>query len=298
LSPSDTYVLVTAAHNECGNIRRTIRAVRSQSLLPVRWVIVSDGSTDGTDDIVMKHAEECEFIEFVSVPRTGGHSFVNKVAALHRAEAELDDVGFDFFGVLDADVAFAADYFEKLIAEFRKNPKLGIGGGNIIQDLWGRLEGRIKSLSSVAGAVQFFRRECYRDTGGLEPLQYGGEDSAAEIDARMSGWEVSTFPTLPVTHYGYVGASAGGPLRARFRRGQACFQLGYAPVFQIARCIFRFLERPYLVGSLADLAGYVAAKLRHWRPSRSKASVAFLRREQKAQLHGLLRGNPANRPIS
>lgn len=291
---NDRYVLVTAAHNERGKIEYTIASVLEQSVSPVRWVIVSDGSTDGTEELVREYAEECDFIQLISVSRPGGHSFVRKVEAIRLAEAELAKLDYEYFGVLDADVTFGPDYFEGLLAEFRDNPKLGIAGGEIVQDVGRRLESRIKSLESVAGAVQMFRAACFRDSGGLQPLRYGGEDAAAEIVARMRGWEVRTFPEFPVIHQGYVGARSGGRLRVRFRSGQMNYQLGYHPIFEIARCVFRVVEEPYIVGSFVELLGFVAAWLRYRRPSLGPDVVRYLREEQLSKLEGLFVNRPAD----
>jgi glycosyltransferase involved in cell wall biosynthesis len=282
------YVLVTAAYNEERHITETLRSVTSQTLLPRRWVIVSDGSTDKTDEIVRDWSSRHPFIEFVRVEKTGKHNFAAKVHALRRGFARLESVDHDFVGVLDADVSFEPDYFVRLLERFAKEPRLGIAGGSIEQCVDGEVVPRQKDPNTVAGAVQFLRRECFEQTGGLPALEYGGEDAAMEIAARMHGWQTRTFPELKVVHFGLVGAGAGGPLKARFKWGRMNFHLGYHPLFQLARSVYRIGERPLLLGSLAELAGFTVGKTQDRRPSVDGELVRYLRREQLTKLKNLL----------
>ena len=278
------YVLVTAAYNEERHIADTLRSVTDQRLLPCRWVVVSDGSTDTTDQIVRAWAERHPFIEFIRVEKAEKHDFAAKVHALRQGFARLADVDYDFIGVLDADLSFQPDYFERLLEHFAAEPELGVAGGNIEQLVDGAIVPRVKDLNSVAGAVQFLRRECFEQTGGLPALKHGGEDAAMEIAARMHGWQTRTFPELKVVHFGLVGAGAGGALRARFKWGRMNFNLGYHPLFQLARSAYRVGEKPYLFGSFAELAGYAAGRARDRQPSVDGDVVRYLRREQLAKL--------------
>lgn len=278
------YVLVTAAHNEAATISKTIESVRNQSVLPRRWVIVSDGSTDRTAEIAQQFARETDYVRVVTISRTGGRSFLNKVDAIRTGEAELVDCEYDYFGILDADVAVESDYFQDMVLEFDQDSTLGIAGGEVIQYVNHRLKPRTKSMRSVAGAVQLFRAACYQDCGGLVGLRYGGEDAAAEIMARMRGWSVRTFRAHRVVHFGYVGAKEGSRFVLRFRRGQMNFQLGFAPSYQLAGCVFRVIEFPCLIGSMMEILGFVEAWIRHRRPSLPPELVRFLRKEQRAKL--------------
>jgi len=281
------YVLVTAAYNEERHITDTLRSVTSQTLLPRCWVIVSDGSTDKTDEIVRDWASRYPFIEFVRVEKTEKYNFAAKVHALRRGFARLESLDHDFVGVLDADVSFQPDYFVRLLEHFAREPRLGVAGGSIEQHVDGKIVPRRKHLNTVAGAVQFLRRECFEQTGGLPALEYGGEDAAMEIAARMLGWQTRTFTELKVVHFGLVGAGAGGPLKARFKWGRMNFNLGYHPLFQVARSVYRVGERPYLLGSLAELLGFTVGKARDRRPAVDRDLVRYLRREQLTKLRQL-----------
>jgi len=278
------YLLVTAAYNEADHIERTIESVIAQTIRPACWVVVSDGSTDGTDDVIKRYARENSFICFLRVEKSDEHCFAAKVRALHHGFAELAGKEYEFIGILDADISFEANYFETLLSRFADNPKIGICGGNIVQDVDGTLEPRVKDMNTVAGAVQFFRKACFEQTEGFPPLKFGGEDAAIETRARMKDWEVRTFPDLQVIHYGIVGEQAGSRLRARFKWGRMNYSLGYHPLYQIARCAYRSIERPYLLGSLAEVMGFCFQGLSEREPEVDAELVRFLRREQLAKL--------------
>ena len=284
---ADRYVLVTAAYNEEDHIADTLSAVTTQNKLPLRWVIVSDGSTDRTDEIIVEWARRHTFIEFVRTDKSVRHSFAAKVYALRQGFTCLAGAAYDFIGILDADVSFEPDYFQELLKRFGNEPRLGVAGGNIEQHVDGLVVPRVKDFNSVAGAVQFLRRECFEQTGGLPALKYGGEDAAMEIAARMHGWKTRTFPDLKVVHFGLVGSGAGGPLKARFRVGRANFDLGYHPAFQLARSVYRAKERPYLVGSCAELIGFAVGKALNRRPAIESEIVDYLRTEQLERLRRL-----------
>ena len=283
------YLLVTAAYNEEEHIEATLKSVVAQTILPKRWVVVIDGSTDSTDAIMQRFARDYAFIQLLRLEKSEEHSFAAKVRALNHGFAELVGEEHDVIGVLDADITFDTDYFENLLIRFAENPRLGVIGGNIIQWVHGTLERRIKDMNSVAGAVQFFRRACFEQTGGLPPLKHGGEDAAVEISARMNGWEVRTFPELPVIHYGFVGSGAGSRLQARFKWGRMNYSLGYHAFYQGTRCILRCFERPYLFGSLAEAMGFCMEWLSKGEPAVNEDMVRFLRKEQLTKLLTLFR---------
>jgi biofilm PGA synthesis N-glycosyltransferase PgaC len=284
---SNRYVLITAAYNEEKNIEKTIQSVISQTRHPSRWIIVSDGSTDRTDRIIRSYAKKHAYITLLRVPEKNKHTFASKVFALRTGIEKLKGKSYDYMGILDADVSFDKKYFKELIARFENDPKLGIAGGNILEFTNGRYNKRIKTLNSVAGAVQLYRKECFADTIGFQPLEYGGEDAAAEISARMKGWTVKTYPELVVIHHGYVGG--GKFFRTRYRRGIQFFLLGYHPLFNIVRCLFKIRERPLLAGSIVELTGFFYARIKFKKSPLPKNLVRYLRKEQMLRLRSFLK---------
>jgi glycosyltransferase involved in cell wall biosynthesis len=278
------YVLITPARNEEGNIERLIESVLSQTILPKKWIIVSDGSTDRTDKIVAGYAEKHELIHPVSTGKQGRGDFASKALAFKAGYEKLGDAAYEFLGNLDADLSFDADYFERILGHFEADPKLGIAGGIIWELVGNRFVPSRTSLNSVAGAVQLFRRECYQSIGGYIPLEKGGIDAAAQIMARMRGWRVQTFPELLVRHHRRVLTGSSRILSTRFREGMTNYLLGYHPFFQIMSCSYRVIDRPYLVGTLHVFAGYIWASLQRHKRAVPDDVVKFLRSEQMARL--------------
>jgi GT2 family glycosyltransferase len=278
------YVLVTAARNEEACIENALSSIVRQTALPERWIIVSDGSQDRTDEIVQEVAARNKFVHLA---RTEGHhalSFASKVSALRVGFDMLKTGEYDFVGVLDADISVEPDYFRALLDKFEQDPQLGLAGGIVFDERRGLTESRVGSTSrSVAGAVQFFRRDCFDRIGGLIPLEYGGEDWWAEVSARMLGWRVQSFPELQVRHHRPTG-TAGGLLRYWFRQGFMDFSLGSDPIFEIVKLARRLHARPYILGAAARFAGFVTAWCRGEERPVTRDFIRFLREEQRSRL--------------
>lgn len=278
------YILLTAARNEENNIEKVLKSVIDQSIKPQQWIIVSDGSTDKTDEIVLSYAKKHKFIKFYRASGDKIHNFGSKVKAINFAKRQVDVKSYDYIGILDADISFSPEYFYELISRFEKNSFLGIGGG-IIYELYKNK--KIKqniSLNSVAGAVQLFRYRCFEQLGDFIPLTYGGEDAAMEITARKNSWEVRTFPELHVMHYGYVGRGSGSIFKAKYNRGIMYYQLGYHPLFQFIKCMYRIIDWPYVIGSIIELYSYFRCYARSEKKMLPDDTVDFLRNEQLQRL--------------
>jgi len=282
------YVLMTAAYNEEANIEKTIESVLSQTQLPNRWVIVSDGSSDRTDEIVQPYSKEHDFIRFLRVPRSPGRSFRSKVIALRTGTKLLEDVTFEFIGNLDADVSVGSSYFKDLIAHFERRPELGLAGGFVYEDTCGEFQSRKSNrVYSVAHAAQLVRRSCYEAIGGYAVLEYGGEDWHAQTCAKMKGWEIEALPELKIFHHRHTG-EGDNLVRHKFRQGKMDYSLGSDPLFEILKCLERLGERPFFIGSIARLVGFAwSCVCRDKRPV-SEEFIAFLRREQKQKVLSLL----------
>ena len=283
-TPDDAgYVLLTAAHNEEAYIEETILSVVAQVYRPKVWVIVSDASTDRTDEIVRHYAKEHSFIRLVRREKDENRRFASKVFAL-RAGLQSVELGTTrFIGILDADMAPDPLYFREVLKKFEHEPRLGMGGGWYVERHGGQLRAaRGYSPNSVPGALQMFRRKCYEEIGGLLPIEYGGEDWYAEIMARSRGWHVQSFPDLQVRHNRPTG-SARGQLRYCYRQGFADFALGSHPVFELAKVARRILWKPYVLGALARLVGFLVANIQGKRAVPPEF-VAFLRKEQMSRL--------------
>lgn len=281
------YVLITPAKNEEKFIVKTIESVISQSILPKKWIIVDDGSTDRTPEIVEQYAKKYPYIIIIKKEQKAKRSFSSKVDAITLAYDYLSEIIYNFIGNLDADISFERDYFEKLLKIFSLDENLGIGGGIICEMIKNKFVPLNISLDSVSGAVQLFRRECYEDIGGYMPLKYGGVDALAEIMAKMKGWKVQNFSDLKVNHYRRVGKGKSNILKAKFKQGKMFFKLGYHPLFQILRCIFRIIDKPFFIGSLASCLGYFYLLVKAENPEVPEQVIKYLRSYQKKRLKKL-----------
>jgi len=294
----ERYALVTPARNEEGYIEKTIESVLRQTIVPQKWIIVSDESTDRTDNLVRRYLDRYPFIQLMSAglsQKPEHKSFGSKVKAFQAGYRELSSIPYDFVGNLDADVTFEPDYFEQVLEKFRANPKLGLAGGIILEFKEDRFVPQRMSLNSVAGAVQLFRRQAYEAFGGYIPLSSGGIDAAAEIMTRMHGWEVQTFPDIRVLHHRRVSTGSTTILGTKFRQGTTNYLLGYHPLFQIASCFSRVIEQPYVVGSVAMLLGYGSACLRRRQRAMPADVIKYLRTEQIRRMISSLDLRKANR---
>ena len=223
---NSNYVLITAAHNEEAYIDYTIQSILAQTILPKKWIIISDGSIDRTDEIVMQYAKQNDFMELIRKnTKNEGVDFSSKVYAIYQGYNQLWGIQYDFIGILDADVSFSPYYYESVLKKFNENNKLGIAGGIVFDKYDDRNVRRSPVYREyVPGCIQLFRRECYEDIGGFLPLKDGAEDTVAVITARMKGWKVEAFEELNVFHHKYSKAIRGR-LRESFREGKMSFSI-------------------------------------------------------------------------
>ena len=281
-----TYVVVTPARNEEAFIEGTIKAVVQQTLLPTKWVIVSDGSTDGTDAIVQRYVSQYPWIRLTSLPARTGRNFAGKVNAFNAGYAALEGVDYDLIASLDADISFDKDYFAFLLSKFSADPGLGVAG-TPFKDGSEQYDYRFASLDHVSGACQVFRRECLEDIGGFVPIRGGGVDWVAVTTARLRGWRTRTFLEKSSLHHRTIGTGASNRLRALFRFGKQDYYLGSHPVWQFLRGVYHLKHSPLVIGGLLLISGYLWAFLTRVPRPISNELVLFRRREQIERLRVL-----------
>jgi poly-beta-1,6-N-acetyl-D-glucosamine synthase len=275
------YVLITPARNEAQFLELTLKSVVAQTHRPLRWVIVSDGSTDGTDELVKKYAADNSWIELVQLPERRERHFAGKVTAFNVGWERVKHLQYEIIGNLDADISFESDYFEFLLTRFAENPELGVGGtpfaeGSVTYDY------RFSSVEHVSGACQLFRRECFEEIGGYTPIKGGGIDLVAVVTARMRGWQSRSFPERICVHHRKMGSALNKGLKLSFKLGQKDYRLGGHPIWQAFRCIYQMSRRPYILGGLACLAGYYFAFISR-RPRDVSAEFTIFRGKEQMQ---------------
>lgn len=278
------YVIITPSHNEEALIAKTAESIVGQTVRPLKWVVVNDASIDRTREVAESFAKQHSFIEVVNLERAAGRHFGNKVRAFNAGLERVREMDFEFVGNIDSDISFAPNYFEELLKEFTTNCKLGLAGGMIHTLTDGKYLSQEVALDSVAGAVQLFRRKCFEEVGGYRAMPLGGIDAAAEITARMHGWETRTFTNLQVQEHRMTGSATARPLRSRIKEGKRMHSLGYSPLFFLVRCMYRIMERPVIVGSFAALLGYLESVCQSGSVAVTPEMVRFLRAEQHGKL--------------
>jgi glycosyltransferase involved in cell wall biosynthesis len=275
------YVLITAAKNEESYIEKTIRSIGRQTILPIKWIIINDGSTDNTENIINKYLHEFNYIESEILDSSANRNFASKVYAINRAEDKIIAFPYDYIGILDADITLQESYYEKVLEMFENNSKLGIAGGVLKEYDGVRFVNRIYSPWSVSGGIQLFRRKCYEEIGGLIPLKWGGEDAIAEAAARMHKWEVKSFPDIIGYHHRATGTgNDAGLLSTCFQRGLQDYFYGVHPIYQIGRCIRRIFVRPFLLGSFLQMSGFIWPYLKNETIDIPREIFDHIRKEQ------------------
>jgi glycosyltransferase involved in cell wall biosynthesis len=291
-----SYVLVTPARNEAALIDQTIQAVLAQSVLPRMWIIVSDGSTDGTDGIVQCYARQHDWIELLRLPERRDRHFAAKAHAFNAGYSRLSifnsqpSNSWNLIANLDADITFGPGYFEFLLQKFSGNPRLGVAGTPFVED-HDRLDQhsyahQFANSTHVSGACQMFRRECIEELGGYLPVRTGAIDWVAVTTARMKGWETRTFTEKVCFHHRKlgVGSSSPGKLPMWFHYGRKAYLVGGHPLWECSRGLFRMWERPFILGGLCFIAGYTWAALVRSERAVSGELIQFHRAEQMARL--------------
>jgi len=283
-----TYVLITAARDEEEFIGQTIRSVVAQIERPLKWMIVSDGSADHTDDIVKQYATEHSWIELLRMPEHRDRQFAAKVHCLKTAYQSIEALQFDVIGSLDADITFDGDYMAFLLNRLASDPALGVVGTRFIENLRQVYDYKLMNANHVSGGCQVFRRTCFEAIGGYLPLRGGGEDWAAVTSARMKGWRTQSYTEKLFVHHRPMGTHGQNKLQAQYRQGERDYLIGSHPLWQVCRSIFQMSRKPYLVGGFCLFLGYAWACLRRMERPVPKELMLFHRAEQMARLRNLL----------
>jgi glycosyltransferase involved in cell wall biosynthesis len=286
------YVLITPARNEERFIRMTIESVIAQTHVPLRWVIVSDGSTDRTDAIVEEYRQQYSWITLIRMPEKRDRSFAAKVNCFNVGLDNVKQLPYDVIGNLDADITFEPEYFDFLLARFAMNASLGVAGTPFVEN-GAHYDYRFTNIEHVSGACQLFRRECFEQIGGYQPIKGGGIDWVAVTTARLRGWQTRTFTEKTCLHHRPIGTgSTSNKLKAIFRYGKKDYYLGGHPLWQVFRGAYQLTKPPYIVGGLCLIAGYWSAMLQRTKRPIPQELVDFQRAEQMARLRRLFRGRP------
>jgi glycosyltransferase involved in cell wall biosynthesis len=274
------YVVITPVRNEVGRFGRTIESMVRQTRRPARWVIVDDGSTDGTADLADAAAGQHDWIRVLHRPDRGRRlPGTGVMEAFHEGCLLVADLSWDFLVKLDGDLAFGPDYFARCLEHFERDPRLGIGGGLICRRVQGRLVPEVPDDPAfhVRGATKIYRRACWEQIGGL--VRWPGWDTVDELKANMLGWRTRTFPELPVEQLKDTG-SGDGRWPNWVKNGVANYVACYHPLFMLAKCLRRSFRRPLLLAGIALGWGYLSGYLRRLPRVEERAFRHYVWRQQ------------------
>lgn len=282
---STRYLVITAVRDEEAHVESTIESMASQTVRPVEWIIVNDGSTDRTATIIDDSVRRHPWIHALHRQNRGfrksGGGVVEAFNDGLRAATTKD---WHFLVKLDGDLAFEPEYFSKCFDRFLTDARLGVGGGVICYlEADGSRRYEQGPAFHVRGATKIYRKECWQAIGGLWPAP--GWDTIDEVKANMLGWKTQSFKELPLIHHRVTGA-ADGQWGNLVKNGRANYIAGYHPLFMISKCIRRAWNRPCIIGGAGLFYGYVTGHLKRIPRVDDTDMIAYLQRQQLNRIFG------------
>ncbi|MCX8012551.1 MAG: glycosyltransferase family 2 protein, partial [Desulfobacterota bacterium] len=251
----EAYVIITPARDEEKYIEKTIKSVINQTVLPAEWIIVDDGSSDSTAKIVQNYAQKFPWIKIFCRENRGKRKAGEGVMeAFYYGLEKITHFEWDYLVKLDADLILEKDYFEICFQHFKQNPRLGIGGGKVFNNINGKLKLEPHPRFHVRGATKIYRRKCWEEIEGL--IKRTGWDTIDEVKANMRGWETYTFEE-PILIHQRVTGGAEGTFRNYFKNGMGSFIIGYHPLFLFAKAISLIITSANFKAALGLLYGFV-----------------------------------------
>jgi len=284
MPPTPRYIVITPVRNEENNFPQTVASFLNQTIRPVRWIIVDDGSTDRTATVADEAAAAHDWIRVLHRPDRGFRQpGTGVVQAFNEGLALVGDEPWDYLVKFDGDLAFEPDFYARCFAEFDRDPTLGIGGGLICRAEAGGLVGEALNDPAfhVRGATKIYRRACWQQIGGL--FKAPGWDTLDELKANMLGWTTRTFPDIKIHQLKDTG-SADGNWRNWVKNGLANYITGYHPLFMAAKCFKRGFQRPYFVGALGLGWGFCKGYFQGVPRVNDPALIRYVRRQQLNKL--------------
>ncbi len=280
---SRRYVLITPCRDEAEFLQRTIASVASQTVPPSRWVIVDDGSTDGTPEILERAAIEHDFIRVIR-RESGGKRRVGPgvIDAFEHGLETIDLDEFDYVCKFDGDLQLPPRYFERVIQRMEAQPRLGtISGKPYFPNRLGTLVSEKCGDEASVGMIKFYRVTCFRDIGGFVPqVMWDGIDCHR---CRMLGWIACSSDEVDIrfVHLRPMGSSHVGILCGRMRHGFGQYFMGTPWWYMLASAAFRMSRPPVLVGGAAMFWGWLRSAVRREARYEDQDFRAFLRRFQR-----------------
>lgn len=279
------YVVISPCRNEAQYARQSLESVVNQTVRPTKWVIVDDGSSDATPQILAEYAQRYDWIEVVTRGDRGRRSVgPGVIEAFEAGYQTIDPDAYEYICKLDLDLLLPPRYFEILIERMTANPRIGTCSGKAYVEADGRLVDERHGDDMSLGMTKFYRMACFKDIGGfVREVMWDGIDCHT---CRMKGWIACSWdePDLRFVHLRPMGSSQQSIYKGRMRHGFGQYFMGTGFLYMLASALFRLNEKPYVVGSLAMLWGWLSSALQGMRRYENPAFRAFLRRYHRRVL--------------
>ena len=278
------FAIISPVKNEEKYINFTLESIITQTVLPREWIIVNDGSTDNTVNIINKYINKYPWIKLYQFPNFEEYDYSSRVVLLFNYGINLIKCNYEFILKLDGDVSFEKDFCEKILSEFEVNQHLGIASGTIIRS--GVPEKSFPEFGYTRGATKFYRKKCFQEIGGIVPVvSWDTIDNAA---ARSKGWQTKSLP-IYFLHHKEEGSRVGSNLFQHFRTGLSNGNIPYYFPYFILKCLTKISNKPYVIGSMAQFIGFIySAYFRRFRPFPDYASIQ-VRKDQKNFVHNFFK---------
>jgi len=279
------YVLISPCRNEAAYMRQTLDTVIAQSIRPARWVIVNDGSTDETPQILAEYAKQHDWIQIVTRADRGRRAVgPGVIEAFYAGYEAINPDDYNYLCKLDLDLRLPPRYFEILMQRMEENPRIATCSGKAYIEENGLLVNERHGDETSLGMTKFYRVSSFREIGGfVREVMWDGIDCHT---CRMKGWIACSWdePDLRFVHLRPMGSSQQSIYVGRMRHGYGQYFMGTGLLFMTASAISRLNEKPYVLGSMAVLWGWIRSALQGKPRYNDPAFRVFLRRYQMSAL--------------
>ncbi|GLS24481.1 glycosyltransferase family 2 protein [Marinibactrum halimedae] len=276
-----SYVIISPCRDEEEFMKQTLDTVVGQSELPALWVIVDDGSTDASPQIMDEYAAKYDFIQIVRRENRGFRSVgPGVVDTFYAGFKAIEPDKYQYICKLDLDLELPERYFETLMNKMEENPRIGTCSGKPYNRINGKYISERRGDEMSVGMTKFYRMSCFKQIGGLvREVMWDAIDSHR---CRQLGWIACSWdePELRFTHLRIMGSSQHGVITGRMRHGFGQFYMGTGPLYMLASSIFRMLETPYVIGGAAMYWGYIKSFFNGSQRMEDKELRKFIRRYQ------------------
>lgn len=280
------YLIISPCRNEAKYMRKTIESILSQSLQPIYWLIVNDGSTDETSSIINEYTKKYDFIHTIDRKNRGYRNVgPGVIESFYEGYKKIENLSYDFLCKLDLDLELPSNYFQILIQRMHQNDRIGTCSGKpyFINQKGALVSEKCGDENSV-GMTKLYRKECFEEIGGfVKQVMWDGIDGHR---CRMKGWIACSWdePELRFIHLRPMGSSQKNIITGRLRHGFGQYFMGTDIIYMAATSLYRMTRPPFIIGGLAMFSGYLTSLLLKKDRYDDLAFRSFLRKYQRSCL--------------